>query len=484
MTHKTLTGSARRAADSAQQGTESAQRTARKTPVGRFADELPTDRLVTELQDLVGALGTRALDSVIGKIDDATDRLTDYAAKGGGPGLLAALTGAGGKTGDGKGSRMRSLLGSGLGALGGTLKSTVAGGATGDDRAEDDGGVVKGALGGAVQGAVGGALKAVTGRGKGKGGKLKVTNIVETVDVGVPVRLAYDQWTSFQQWPNFTKKVESVEQGDDERLTWKAQVFWSHREWESTIVEQIPDRHIVWRSKGPKGYVDGAVTFHELGPELTRIVVVLEYHPQGFFERTGNLWRAQGRRARLELKHFQRHVMTRTLLHPEETEGWRGEIRDGEVVKDHETALREEGRAEDRGEPEAVEEEAEEHRPSDVDGEAGVAEEETGEGASEPVDEEADEGEPEAVDEEADEEDGEDGPEPVEETGEPEAAGETAPEEPEPEEGEPAERPSRPAREEPEPKPRRARRPVVRRGAQPAASSDERRTRRGRRTEQ
>jgi len=77
MTQKTLT-------DSAQQATDSAQRTVRKTPVGRFADELPTDRLVTEVQNLVGALGTRALDSVIGKIDDTADRLTDYAEKAAG----------------------------------------------------------------------------------------------------------------------------------------------------------------------------------------------------------------------------------------------------------------------------------------------------------------------------------------------------------------------------------------------------------------
>ncbi|MQA93058.1 MAG: cyclase, partial [Gemmatimonas sp.] len=90
---------------------------------------------------------------------------------------------------------------------------------------------------------------------------------------------------------------------------------------------------IVWRSEGQKGHVDGAVTFHELGPNLTRILVVLEYHPQGFFERTGNIWRAQGRRARLELKHFRRYVMTETILHPDDVEGWRGEIRDKEVVR-------------------------------------------------------------------------------------------------------------------------------------------------------
>ena len=192
------------------------------------------------------------------------------------------------------------------------------------------------------------------GKGEGKGKKFNVINVVETMDVGVPLRLAYNQWTQFEDFPSFMKKVESVEQESDEKLNWKAQVLWSHRTWESTILEQVPDKRIVWRSKGPKGWVDGAVTFHELEPELTRIALVLEYHPQGFFEKTGNLWRAPGRRARLEFKHFRRHVMTQAILHPDEIEGWRGEIRDREVVKDHETSLREE--KEPREEPEGPEE--------------------------------------------------------------------------------------------------------------------------------
>ena len=171
------------------------------------------------------------------------------------------------------------------------------------------------------------------GKGKGKGGKkIKVTNIVEHIDVGTPIDLTYRQWTQFAEWPKYMKKLEQVEQVSDEKLRWKAQIFLSHRSWESTITEQVPNERIVWRSKGDKGYIDGAVTFHELAPNLTRVVVVLEYHPQGLFEKTGNLWRAQGRRVRLELKHFQRQLMTDTLLHPDEVEGWEGEIRDGEVV--------------------------------------------------------------------------------------------------------------------------------------------------------
>ncbi len=197
-------------------------------------------------------------------------------------------------------------------------------------------------------GGPGGLMGAITGRGDGGSSSqnkgLKVTTIVEHIDVGVPVRLAYDQWTRFTDFPTFMKKVESVEQVEDDQLEWKAQILWSHRNWKSTIVEQVPDRRIVWTSEGQKGSVDGAVSFHELGPDLTRILLVLQYNPQGFFERTANIWRAQGRRVRLELKHFVRHVMNEAILHPDEVEGWRGEIHDGDITPPEEVeSQREQG---------------------------------------------------------------------------------------------------------------------------------------------
>lgn len=287
----------------------------------------PLDRLKSEAGGLAGALAERAVSSARDYVSDATDRLTEYAENGGGPGLAAAVTGAKGMA-EGK-SPARSLLGAGTEGL-------------------------KSMLGG--------------GKGKGKGGgsqKLKVTNIVESIDVGVPVRVAYDQWTQFSRFPTFMKKVENVEQAEDEKLNWKAQIFWSHRTWEATIVDQRPDERIVWRSKGEKGHVDGAVTFHEIGPNLTRIVVVLEYHPQGLFEKTGNLWRAQGRRARLELKHFQRHVMMNTLLNPDDIEGWRGVIEDSEVVKDHETAVQEEQGEDERGSSDSDDERRDDEQSAD-----------------------------------------------------------------------------------------------------------------------
>ena len=262
------------------------------------------DRLRAEARSLVGALGDRAMASVRDKVEGATGRLTEYVEGGGGPGVMAALTGAR-NLAEGK-SAGRSMFGAGFAGL----KEKVTG---------------------------------LFRRG-GKGGgsrKLKLTNIVESIDVGVPRTVAYNQWTQYGDFPKFTKKVENVDRNrkEENKSNWKAQIFWSHRTWEATVIEQVPDDRIIWRAKGQKGHVDGAVTFHELTPNLTRILLVLEYHPQGLFERTGNLWRAQGRRARLELKHFRRHMMTEGILHADDLEGWRGTIHDGEVAENHEDAV-------------------------------------------------------------------------------------------------------------------------------------------------
>jgi uncharacterized membrane protein len=269
-----------------------------------------SELLVRELRNLVSAAGERAVDAASQKISSVTGRLTEYASNQGGAGLAGAVTGVE-KMAEGK-SPMRAAFSGGLAGMKEKIKGLFGGG--------------KGA----------------------KAKKLKLTNIEEALDVGVPVRVAYNQWTQLEDFPSFMKKVESVEQESDEKTNWKAQIFLSHRQWEATIIQQVPDYNIVWRSKAAKGHVDGSVTFHELAPDMTRILLAMEYHPQGLFERTGNLWRAQGRRARLEFKHFRRHVMTQTILNPDEVVGWRGEIRDGQVVKDHETAMNEEQEARER----------------------------------------------------------------------------------------------------------------------------------------
>jgi hypothetical protein len=141
-----------------------------------------------------------------------------------------------------------------------------------------------------------------------------------------------------------------VSQEDETHSDWKLKVGPSTRGWKATVQEQVPDERIIWTSEGAKGTTRGCVSFHELTPDLTRIVLVVEYYPSGFFEKTGNLWRAQGRRLRLDFKNFQRYV----TFADEEVEGWRGEIRDGEVVRTHEEELEDE-EAQEYGEDEGEE---------------------------------------------------------------------------------------------------------------------------------
>ena len=385
---------------------------------------LPMDRLKDELQDALKALGEKGLETVQERISGATDSLNGIADNGG------------------------------------LMTKAAKGGVEAVAEGESP---VKGAVKGGLSGVKDKVKSAVTGGGSKSPKATKATNIIESIDVGVPIDVAYNTWTQFQDFSNFMKKIDGIDQQDEVKVNFKAQVFWSHRQWEATILDQVPNDRIVWRSKGAKGHVDGAVTFHELAPNMTRILVVLEYYPQGFMERTGNIWRAQGRRARLELKHFRRHVMTRVILNPDEIEGWRGEIRESEVVRSHEEVVEEEQAAQEQeeygeGEYEAEEEPEGEYEEYEEEGEPEEGEpeaeyEEAEEAASEEEPEaeyeeegEAEEAEPEAEYEEAEEE-------PAEEEVAEEEPAEEEPAEEEAAEEEPAEEEA--AEEEPAPKPRK-----------------------------
>ena len=208
------------------------------------------------------------------------------------------------------------------------------------------------------------------GGGRGGGGKSKSVTIVEDIDVGVPVREAYDQWTQFQEFSTFAKGVVSVEKSGDTASNWKVKVAKSTRSLRANVTEQIPDERITWTTQGAKGTVRGVVTFHALTEDLTRVLLVLEYFPGGFFEKTGNIWRAQGRRARLDLKLFRKFLMMRG----EATDGWRGEVRDGEVVLGHEDAVAEE--EQDEEEQDEPDQEYEEDEPEEGPGEEAQPEEE------------------------------------------------------------------------------------------------------------
>ncbi|CAL9506051.1 hypothetical protein SUDANB121_03553 [Nocardiopsis dassonvillei] len=180
--------------------------------------------------------------------------------------------------------------------------------------------------------------RAFRGKDSGSDGKPPVV-ITEDLDVGVPVRVAYDQWTRLSEFGTFTRGVRNVERTGDASSHWEGKIFWSSRSWDAVVTEQVQDERIAWSTESDKGTMRGVVTFHPLGPSLTRVLLLIEYRPKGFMEHTGNLWRAQGRRVRADFKNYRRRVMMLGREGEHEVEGWRGEIRGGEVVLSHEDAL-------------------------------------------------------------------------------------------------------------------------------------------------
>ncbi|MGW7198238.1 SRPBCC family protein [Streptomyces chryseus] len=329
------------------------------------------DRLKEELQKYVQARAERAVSGLGERLGEATKQLAEPGSSVGG--TLGTLAKGGKQLSEGK-SPARVAGGMGLKHMAGGLKDKV---------------------------------KGLFGKG-GKGEtRTKSVIIIEDVTVGVPVRQAYDQWSQFQHFSRFAKGAVNVERSDDVNSNWQVKVAKANRSWKAKVTEQVPDERITWTSEGAKGTTKGAVTFHPLGDRLTKVLVVVEYFPKGLVEKTGNIWRAQGRRLRLDLKLFRKFV----TMQDEPAEGWRGEIRDGEVVRSHEEAEEAE-KAEKAEKDEGDEEDEDEEGHRDEESEDEDEDEEEGE--SEDEDEEGqdghwDEGEGEDEDWE-DEEDSEDEP--------------------------------------------------------------------------
>lgn len=209
-------------------------------------------------------------------------------------------------------------------------------------------------------------------------GGAKSMTIIEDIDVGVPVHEAYDQWTRFTEFGGSGEDVKGVEQ---------AKIAKAGRTWTGTVVEQVPDERIAWITEGAGGTTSGVVTFHPVAENLTKVLLVLDHSPQGLVEKTGHLWRAQGRRARLDLKVFRKFVMMR------------GEIRDGELV--HVPGEDYEDYEDDEAQPEDRYDERDEDAARDTDTDTDTAAEEEEEDEEEDEDEEDEEDEePEDRDEE------------------------------------------------------------------------------------
>lgn len=156
-----------------------------------------------------------------------------------------------------------------------------------------------------------------------------MSRIIEEIEVGVPTRVAYDQWTQFESFPQFMEGVERVVQLDDKTLEWTANVAGKTKHWRAEIVEQRPDDIIAWRStEGAQN--DGAVRFETVDADRTRVVLQLDVEPEGLVEKAGDALGVVERRVRADLERFREFIERRGQA----TGAWRGEVDDGRVEGD------------------------------------------------------------------------------------------------------------------------------------------------------
>ena len=149
-----------------------------------------------------------------------------------------------------------------------------------------------------------------------------MSTIEESIEVEVPVTTAYNQWTQFEEFPEFMDGVESVKQQGDTHLHWVAEIFGVRREWDAEITEQIPDDRIAWCSTDGTNNA-GVVTFHRLSDDKCKVMLQLEVEPDGLAEQAGDKLGIVKSRAKGDLKRFKDFIETRGR----ETGAWRGEVK-------------------------------------------------------------------------------------------------------------------------------------------------------------
>ena len=148
------------------------------------------------------------------------------------------------------------------------------------------------------------------------------SQVVESVDVDVPVTVAYNQWTQFESFPHFMGGVEEVIQVDDVTNHWVTNIAGVTREFDTRITEQLPDERIAWRSIG--GDVDqaGVVTFHRLEPAKTRVMIQIDWEPSGVTEQAGSALGVDDRQVKADAKRFKEFIESRG----DATGGWREQV--------------------------------------------------------------------------------------------------------------------------------------------------------------
>lgn len=163
--------------------------------------------------------------------------------------------------------------------------------------------------------------------GVGKGRRMPVQ---QSADIGVPLSVAYNQWTQFEEWPQFMHRLDQATQEDDCTVSFRTKVWGMSKEFIGQIIEQRPDERIQWSVKEGVAHT-GVVTFHELAPRLTRVQVSLDVEPGSWIEKAARGMRHVKRAVRADLARFKAFIEMQEV----EAGAWRGTIHDGEVVKDH-----------------------------------------------------------------------------------------------------------------------------------------------------
>lgn len=156
-----------------------------------------------------------------------------------------------------------------------------------------------------------------------------MSTVEKNIEVNVPVSVAYNQWTQFEQFPRFMEGIKEVRQLSDKRLFWCAEVAGKDKEWDAEITEQVPDKIIAWRStSGAQN--DGVISFEAIDANRCRIHVKMDYDPEGIVENVGDALGVFSLRVTTDLAKFQEFIESRGS----ETGAWRGEIHNGQVQSD------------------------------------------------------------------------------------------------------------------------------------------------------
>src|SRR5688500_1993571 len=141
--------------------------------------------------------------------------------------------------------------------------------------------------------------------------EMEMANIEHSVQVNVPVRTAYNQWTQFEEFPRFMEGVKEVRQIDDTRLHWRAEIAGKDQEWYAVISEQLPDERVAWHSTSG-AHNAGVVTFHRIDDGVTRVMLQIDYEPEGFVEHAGDMLGMVSRRVEGDLERFKEFIEERS----------------------------------------------------------------------------------------------------------------------------------------------------------------------------